>query len=128
MNGFLAVALGGAIGASARYGVGLAMARISDAPGLYATLSVNIVGSAAMGAVMAWLVSKGQTDTANTLYLLLAVGVLGGFTTFSAFALEVVHMMNSGQTARWMAYSVASVVGSVVALLVAFNLVNRWVT
>lgn len=126
MNGFLAVALGGALGASARYGVGLAMQRVSDAPGLYATLTVNVVGSALMGAVMAWLTTRAQTDLTNTKYLFLAVGVLGGFTTFSAFALEVVHTINAGNAARWMSYVIASVVGSVVALMVGFGLVSRW--
>ena len=85
MYAFLTVAFGGAIGAILRYGAGRIAAQFTDAPGLHATFFVNIVGSALMGALMAWLVAREQNEVTNTLYLLLGVGILGGFTTFSAF-------------------------------------------
>ncbi|MEL6663125.1 MAG: fluoride efflux transporter CrcB [Pseudomonadota bacterium] len=125
MNGFLLVALGGALGASARYGAGQVAARVAQAPGLYATFAVNILGSALIGLLMAWLTAREQNELTNTLFLFLAVGVLGGFTTFSAFSLEIVHMINSGQSARGAAYAIASVVGGVVALMIAFFLMKR---
>ncbi|MEO0816733.1 MAG: CrcB family protein [Pseudomonadota bacterium] len=125
MNGYLLVALGGALGASLRYGAGQATARVSQAPGLYATLFVNVLGSALMGVLMAWLTLRVQNETTNTLYLVLGVGLFGGFTTFSAFSLEVVHMINSGQPMKGAAYALTSVVGAVVALLIAFSLAKR---
>ncbi|MEM1151075.1 MAG: fluoride efflux transporter CrcB, partial [Pseudomonadota bacterium] len=125
MNAYFLVALGGALGASMRYGVGQIASRLTDAPGLYATFVVNILGSALIGIVMAWLTLREQTEATNTLFLLVAVGVLGGFTTFSAFSLEVVHMINSGQAAKASVYALASVLGGVIALLVTFSLARR---
>ncbi|MEO0786268.1 MAG: CrcB family protein, partial [Pseudomonadota bacterium] len=80
---------------------------------------------ALIGLLMAWLTAREQNELTNTLFLFLAVGVLGGFTTFSAFSLEIVHMINSGQSARGAAYAIASVVGGVVALMIAFFLMKR---
>jgi len=125
MNAYLLVALGGALGASLRYGAGQAAARVSDTPGLVATLFVNVVGSALIGVLMAWLSAREQDELTHSLFLLLGVGVLGGFTTFSAFSLEVVHMINSGQAVRGAGYAIASVVGGVVALLITFTLARR---
>lgn len=125
MYGFLTVALGGAIGAMLRYGAGRIAAQFTDAPGLHATFFVNIVGSALMGALMAWLVAREQNEVTNTLYLLLGVGILGGFTTFSAFSLETVHMLNNGASFRATIYALMSVVGAVMALFVAFHIMKR---
>ena len=125
MYAFLTVAFGGAIGAMLRYGAGRIAAQFTDAPGLHATFFVNIVGSALMGALMAWLVAREQNEVTNTLYLLLGVGILGGFTTFSAFSLEVVHMLNNGASFRATIYALMSVVGAVMALFVAFHIMKR---
>lgn len=125
MNAYLIVALGGALGASLRYGAGQVAARFTDAPGLYATFFVNILGSAMIGILMAWLTLREQNEMTNMLFLLLGVGVLGGFTTFSAFSLEMVHMINSGQAAKGAGYAIASVFGGVVALLITFTLARR---
>lgn len=125
MWSFLTVALGGALGAMARYGSGLVAARFTEAAGLYATFFVNIVGSALMGIVMGWLTIREQSATTDALYLLLAVGFLGGFTTFSAFSLEVVHLVSNGRSAAGAAYAIASVVGGAVALIAALYLTRR---
>ncbi len=125
MNAYLLVALGGALGASLRYGAGQVAVRFTDASGLYATFFVNVVGSALIGVLMAWLSAREQNELTHSLFLLLGVGVLGGFTTFSAFSLEVVHMINSGQAAKGVGYAIASVVGGVVALLNTFTHARR---
>lgn len=126
MTGFLYVAAGGAVGALLRYGAGLAAVRLApNAPGLYATFSVNILGSALMGAVMAWLVSRDQSGSTDALYLLLAVGLLGGFTTFSAFSLELAHMLRDGATVKAVIYAGALVIGGLLAFLAMFWAAER---
>lgn len=125
MWSFLTVALGGALGAMARYGSGLVAARLTEAAGLYATFFVNITGSALMGVAMGWLTLREQGAATDTLYLLLAVGFLGGFTTFSAFSVEVVHLVSNGRSAAGAAYAIASVVGGALALFVTLYVTRR---
>ncbi len=81
-----AVAAGGALGATGRYGVGRLLA---DYPGPYATLAVNVLGSFALGLV----VFGGAESTAA---LLLGVGFCGAFTTFSSFGVQTVSLWRSG--------------------------------
>jgi len=125
MSGFLFVAAGGAIGAVMRYGVAQLAARLTEAPGTYATLVVNVAGSFCLGLLMAWLVSRSDSGAHHGLFLFLAVGLLGGFTTFSAFSLETVHMLNDGAHVRAASYMAANTLGSVLALFLAFHLLRR---
>lgn len=114
MNGFIYVALGGAIGAMGRYGLALALGA-----GATATLGVNILGSAVLG----FLTAFGETRSwpgEDALYLFLAVGVLGAFTTFSAFSKETVHMISEGDMLKALVYILANVIGSVGAFAIAF--------
>ena len=88
------VALGGAIGATCRYLAGVGMLRLTapmDFP--LAVLTVNIVGSILMGIFVVAAVNKGLTQYSP----FVMTGILGGFTTFSAFSLEVVTLMERGQ-------------------------------
>ncbi len=126
MSGFLLVAAGGAIGAMFRYGIANVAVRLTDAPGTYATFFVNVVGSLLLGLLMAWLVARSQGETHHNLFLFVGVGLLGGFTTFSAFSLETVHMINDGAYTRAASYAVANTVGSVMALFLAFHLLRRF--
>ena len=107
MMNLLLVAMGGALGAVARYGVGLGAARLFGVAFPWGTLAVNIVGGLAMG-LLAARVGPEQ----EALRLALGVGVLGGFTTFSAFSLETVRLMEH-QPGLAMLYVAASVVLSV---------------
>ena len=113
MNSLIPVMIGGAAGAGARHLVGAAMlARLG--PGFpWWTLTVNIVGGLLMGLLVGILVKTGGSEQ---LRLLLGVGVLGGFTTFSAFSLESWQMIEGGQMTVAIGYAGASVIGSVVAL------------
>jgi len=115
MNSFLLVAAGGAIGASLRHGAGLLGARHFLANWPWATFSVNLLGGFAMGLVAGWLARR-TNGAAEEVRLFLATGVLGGFTTFSAFSLETMNMLRSGETAKAAAYALLSVVLSVAAL------------
>jgi CrcB protein len=124
MNGFFLVALGGAIGASLRHGAGLAAVRLAPDGWPWATFLVNVTGSLAMGVVIGWLVLKGA-ESGQNMRLFLATGVLGGFTTFSAFSLEVAEMMRSGALAKAAAYAGVSVLFGVAALFVGLWLARR---
>lgn len=124
MNGFLAVAAGGAIGAVLRHGVGLAAVRFLAGGGATGTLIVNIVGSAVMGLLMGWLLER-DIPAENTLYLFAATGVLGGFTTFSSFSRETVHMINTGSPMKALIYALISVVVSITALMIALYLSRK---
>jgi fluoride exporter len=110
MTGFLLVGLGGALGAMARYGAGLAAARLGAGDFPWGTLFVNVVGGLAMGVLAA---SAASAD--HGARQLLGAGVLGGFTTFSAFSIETVRLIEGGQADVALGYAVASVLLAVSA-------------
>ncbi|HYD88350.1 MAG TPA: fluoride efflux transporter CrcB [Vitreimonas sp.] len=112
----LLVAAGGAIGAVARYGVGVGAAGLFGLAFPWGTLIVNVVGCLAMG-VLAARVGPEQ----ESLRLALGVGVLGGFTTFSAFSLETVRLMQH-QPGLSAIYVLASVLLSVGACWAGLSL------
>lgn len=124
MNGFFLVALGGAVGAVGRYGAGLAATRVMPGAWPWGTFFVNVTGSLAMGLVVGWLAVKGA-DGHNEAKLFLATGVLGGFTTFSAFSLEVVEMVRADAMARAAGYAGASVGLGIAALLLGLWVARR---
>lgn len=105
------VALGGAIGAAARYGVGVALVR----PGAFpiGVLAVNIIGSFLMGLIIVYLGQK----MLSHLNPFLMTGILGGFTTFSAFSLEAYTLFERGEVGQAAIYVIASVVLSIAALI-----------
>jgi len=104
MNGAILVAGGGALGALARYAVGLMGLRLFGAAFPYGTLAVNAIGGLAMGAVFILIGDRKE------LMLLLATGVLGGFTTFSSYSLEVVRMFERGDLVTAVSYALGSVI------------------
>jgi fluoride exporter len=108
------IALGGAIGAACRYLLGVGVMRLTgpaDFP--LAILSVNIIGSFLMGVFVVVAAQKGLTHLSP----LVMTGLLGGFTTFSAFSLEAVTLMERGQIAAAGAYVALSVVLSIGGLM-----------
>jgi CrcB protein len=115
----LHVALGGAIGSVLRYQAGrwmtwwLGPQAVTVFP--WATLGVNALGSLLMGLLAGWLARQGQGG--DELRLLLGVGVLGGFTTFSAFSLELVVLMQRGQFTYAALYLILSVALGVSGLI-----------
>jgi fluoride exporter len=118
MLSFVWVALGGAIGSALRYGVNIAAPRLLGTGFPWATLTVNIVGSFLMGLLSAALAEKfsDQPD----LRLFLTTGILGGFTTFSAFSLDVFGLMQRGENSTAVIYALASVVLSILAVFSGF--------
>lgn len=115
------VMLGGAIGAGLRYAVGVWSLRTLGSGLPFATWGVSILGALSMGLLVGWLVGR---DDGEPLRLLLGVGVLGGFTTFSAFSLELVEMIVRGDVVLAAAYAVSSVAGSVLALFAGLYLMR----
>jgi fluoride exporter len=115
MNSLFPVMLGGALGAGLRYGAGLIVAGRFP----WATLGVNLVGSFLMGLLMAFVL-KGSASEGVRLFV--GVGILGGFTTFSAFSFDLWQMMERGQVGIALGYAVFSVIGSVVLLVAAMSL------
>ncbi|MGH1405721.1 MAG: fluoride efflux transporter CrcB [Rhodomicrobiaceae bacterium] len=114
------VALGGAIGASGRYLVGLLAVRLLGLGFPYGTFIVNILGALLMGVLIEALALRFQGSA--ELRTLFATGVLGGFTTFSAFSLEVANMIERDQWSMAAFYACASVVFSVAALFAGLYL------
>jgi len=108
----LMVALGGGIGALARYQLGRLMTAWMGVPIIsvfpFATLAVNMLGSLLMGLLAGWLV-RSAPENAEGLRLLLGVGLLGGFTTFSAFSLELAMLIQRGQVGMAAIYLMLSV-------------------
>lgn len=115
MNAVLVVALGGALGSVARYFVTLAARTLW--PGFpWGTLIVNVVGGFAMGLLIAYATSR--PGFPETLRIALGVGVLGGFTTFSAFSIDTVLLLRDGSIALMYANIAANVLLSVGACLI----------
>jgi CrcB protein len=115
----LYVALGGGIGAVLRYQLGRAITHwlgISTADAFpWSTLTVNIIGSCLMGLLFGWVAKTGIGE-GEAFRLFIGVGILGGFTTFSAFSLETFHLIERGQTGLAASYAVVSVLAGLAAL------------
>ena len=118
------VMLGGAIGAGFRYQIG-AIALRNLGPGFpWGTWIVNLLGGLLMGLLAGMLAKQFSPDQGEPLRLLLGVGVLGGFTTFSAFSLEAANMLLRGQVLLAAAYAISSVAGSIMFLFAGLFLVR----
>lgn len=111
----LLVMLGGAIGAGFRYHISFVALRELGPDFPWGTWIVNLLGGLLMG-VLAAVVASDPTRS-EPLRLFLGAGVLGGFTTFSAFSLETFNMIARGQHVLAAAYAVSSVIGSVLMLI-----------
>lgn len=112
---FLTVALGGAIGASARYGLGLFATRLFGGGFPVGTLLANVIGGFLMGLLAGWLLRSGSNN-AESIRLFAAVGVLGGFTTFSAFSLDAIYMIQAKAFGPLLSYVGSSVLLSILAV------------
>ncbi|HMT42469.1 CrcB family protein [Sphingorhabdus sp.] len=113
MQAYILVMTGGAIGAAARYGLARAIPSVSTGwP--WPTFIANVAGGLLMGLLAAFIVRNGAVD--ENIRLFAGVGVLGGFTTFSAFSLEMAQMVERGELALAGGYALASVLLALLAL------------
>ncbi|MXO84620.1 fluoride efflux transporter CrcB [Altererythrobacter aurantiacus] len=117
----LLVAGGGALGAVLRYHLGRGLTWLTSPATVtafpWATLTANILGSLAMGLLAGWLARSGDAG-GETARLLVGVGLLGGFTTFSSFSLELMVLIERGQPALALTYAAISVLAGLVALYI----------
>lgn len=120
MNHVLLVAAGGALGSVARYLTGLMTLRWFGPGYPWGTLAVNILGGLAIG-IFAELIAR-RFDGSPELRLFIITGVLGGFTTFSAFSLEVTAMAERGDYMTAIGYVLISVIISVAAVFAGLAL------
>ncbi len=119
---YLLAALGGALGALARWGVAEALPR-DDGGWPWATLLVNLTGCLLIGVLTGVL--AGRTPEPAWARPFLAVGVLGGFTTYSAFAVEAVLLADAGRVVLATSYVLTSVLGGVLAVAAGIRAVRR---
>ncbi|MBK8083281.1 MAG: fluoride efflux transporter CrcB [Devosia sp.] len=114
MNPYLLVGLGGAIGAMARYAMGVAVGALpSGFPA--ATFLINVLGSVAMGLLIGVL-ARTTPQYQNEIRLFVAVGIFGGFTTFSSFSLDAITLIERGDILLAGLYIVGSVLLSLAGL------------
>lgn len=122
MSHLLAIAVGGALGALARYGVGQLGTVLLPRAFPYATLAINVVGSLLIGVVYAAVMRRGEPGIT---YSGVAIGFLGAFTTFSTFALETVQLAERGQPLAALGYTIISVGLCVTGAWVGMQLIQR---
>ena len=123
MNGLLYVALGGALGASGRHLLGIGTLKAFGPGYPYGTMIANVLGGFLMGLLAGWLALKVSGGT--NLRLFLGVGLLGGFTTFSAFSLDAVLMYEKKAYGALLSYVGGSVILSIGALMIGLILARK---
>lgn len=122
--GYLIVFLGGGIGAALRHGVNVASARWLGAAFPYATLFENVTGSFVMGLLAAYFAFKG--DASQSWRLFLTTGILGGYTTFSAYSLDAALLYERGELSAAALYVLGSVILSIGGLFAGLALVRHF--
>lgn len=118
LKNVLLVGLGGALGSIVRYFISLLLAGKTFP---FATFTVNILGSFAIGIFIAFSLKNNGFD--NNWKLFLATGICGGFTTFSAFALENVQLLQSGKALTALSYIALSVILGIAATFLGFKII-----
>jgi CrcB protein len=124
MQPYLLVFLGAGFGGAFRHGVNVAAARLIGTGFPWGTLTVNVVGGFAMGVIAEWLALKGGAGWTQHLRLFATTGILGGFTTFSAFSLDAVLIWERGQLGLALVYVLLSVALSIAGLIGGLALIR----
>jgi CrcB protein len=122
--GYAIVFLGGGIGAALRHGINIGAARWFGTGFPFGTLIINITGSLIMGLVAGYFAFKG--DASQHWRLFLTTGILGGYTTFSAFSLDAALLYERGEVSLAAVYVLASVVLSIAALFAGLAIVRSF--
>ena len=121
--GFLIVFVGGGIGAALRHGCNLVISRALGTAFPFATLTENVLGSLIMGALAAYFAFKG--DATQSWRLFLTTGILGGYTTFSAFSLDSALLYERGELGLAALYVIGSVALSIGGLFAGLAIVRQ---
>jgi CrcB protein len=118
MMNWIAIAIGGAIGAVSRYGIAQVVILINGANAApFATIMVNVIGSALMGVIYGYLSTGGML--AETVRVFIMIGFLGALTTFSTFSMDIMAAIDRGQVVYAVIYAAVSVAGSILAFILA---------
>tara|TARA_A100001391_G_scaffold66729_3_gene42468 strand:- start:54870 stop:55292 length:423 start_codon:yes stop_codon:yes gene_type:complete len=126
----LSVAFGGGFGAFLRYQVGRGLTHLAGPQSMlgfpWATLTVNVVGSLAMGLLAGWLARHGpdMSDGGEQVRLMVGIGLLGGFTTFSSFSLEMMLLIDRGDNALAFIYGSISIMAGIAGLYIGLILMR----
>ncbi len=121
---YLLVFVGGGLGASLRHAVNVGCARAWGINFPYGTFLINITGSLVMGLIAGYLAFKGGASQPWRLFIM--TGILGGYTTFSAFSLDAVTLYERGEIGMALFYVVGSVVLSIAGLVAGLALVRHF--
>jgi len=121
---YLLVFIGGGLGASLRHAVNVGCARACGLNFPYGTFIINITGSLVMGLIAGYLAFKGEASQPWRLFIM--TGILGGYTTFSAFSLDSVLLYERGELGLATLYVVGSVVLSIAGLVAGLSLVRHF--
>lgn len=116
------VAGGGALGAAGRYLANVAATRLLGIGFPWGTMVVNILGSLVMGLVIGWLARRNEGGMVLSLFL--TTGILGGFTTFSAFSLDALNLWQRGEVGLAFGYVAGSVVLSLAAVFAGLSIMR----
>jgi len=114
--GFLLIFIGGGLGSMLRHAVNLSSAALFGVNFPYGTMIVNITGSFTMGVIAGWFALRGQGGQMMSLFL--TTGILGGFTTFSAFSLDAALLWERNQTGGAILYVLGSFVAAIIGVFV----------
>jgi len=118
MMNWIAIAIGGAIGAVSRYGIAQVVILINGANAApFATIMVNVIGSGLMGVIYGYLSTGGMG--AETVRVFIMIGFLGALTTFSTFSMDIMAAIDRGQVVYAVIYAAVSVAGSILAFILA---------
>lgn len=126
MNTFLAIGIGGGLGAVARHLLNTAMAQWFGATFPYGIMLINVLGSVLMGVLIGLFAFR--FDASQTVRLFLTTGVLGGFTTFSTFSLDSAVLIERGAYGLAMLYIAGSVLLSIAGLMAAMTGMRLWLS
>jgi CrcB protein len=124
MMPYLLVFLGAGLGGALRHGVNLGCARLCGVDFPWGTLVINVLGSGLMGLIAGWFAFKAGEGWSQSARLFLTTGVLGGFTTFSAFSLDAILIWERGEVGAALLYILGSVLLSLAALVLGLALVR----
>jgi CrcB protein len=124
LAGYLIVFLGGGVGAAIRHGVNTAGMKTMGPDFPYATIFINITGSIIMGLAAAYFAFKGAPSQHWRLFM--TTGILGGYTTFSAFSLDAALLYERGEPGQAALYVIASVLLSIAGLFAGLWLMRQW--
>lgn len=124
MNSTFIVFLGGGIGAAIRHLVNQAVGRVAGTDFPFGIMAINISGSLVMGLAAGYFAFKASDSWSDTARLFMTTGVLGGYTTFSAFSLDTMVLWERGEPGLAVAYVLGSVVLSIIGLSAGLGIVR----